>query len=170
MLVQVILFVFVVLMIFAALTDITRFTIPNWLSAAVAVLFPVAALLAGFGWAEWGNHLLAGLIGLLLGMALFAPGWIGGGDAKLFAAASLWFGWPGATGFLMHTALAGGVLVIILLGLRQILPMLFNSSSWAKSSVLAKEAPVPYGVAIAAGAFWSLPGTSLMLASGFSII
>jgi prepilin peptidase CpaA len=170
MLLQIILFVFVVLMLFAAMTDLTRYTIPNWLSASVAVLFPVAALLAGFGWAEWGYHLLAGLIGLLLGMALFAPGWIGGGDAKLFAAASLWFGWPGATGFLMHTALAGGVLVIILLALRYILPMLLNSNGWVKSTVLAKDAPVPYGIAIAAGAFWSLPSTSLMHASGFSAI
>jgi prepilin peptidase CpaA len=169
MLVQLILFVFVVLMFFAALTDLTRYTIPNWLSASVALLFPVAAVVAGFGWGEWGNHLLAGLIGLLLGMALFAPGWIGGGDAKLFAAASLWFGWPGATGFLMHTALAGGVLVIALLGVRQILSMVLKSDSWHKDTVLAKDAPVPYGIAITAGAFWSLPSTSLMLASGFSI-
>jgi len=163
MFVQISLFAFVGLMVLAAGWDALHFKIPNWLSASVALLFPVAAILAGFGWADWGNHGLAGLIGLVLGMALFAPGWIGGGDAKLFAAASFWFGWPGFSGFLMHTALAGGVLVLILILSRKVAPMMGISAARTKNTLLAESAPVPYGIALTAGALWSLPASVWMV-------
>ncbi|WP_417489157.1 A24 family peptidase [Maricaulis sp.] len=159
MLVQIASLSLVALLLYGAFTDATRFIIPNWLTIAVAVLFPVAAVLAGFGWADAGNHLLAGLLALVLGMALFAPGWIGGGDAKLFAATALWFGWPGLAGFLIHTVLLGGVLVLVLLIARKALPMAGISPETLDGSALAPAAPVPYGIAIAGGALWSLPAT-----------
>ncbi|WP_417477927.1 A24 family peptidase [Maricaulis sp.] len=159
MLVQIASLSLVVLLLYGAFTDATRFIIPNWLTIAVAVLFPVAAVLAGIGWADAGNHLLAGLLALVLGMALFAPGWIGGGDAKLFAATALWFGWPGLAGFLIHTVLLGGVLVLVLLIARKALPMAGISPEKLDGSALAPAAPVPYGIAIAGGALWSLPAT-----------
>jgi len=149
----------VALLLFGAFTDATRFTIPNWLTIIIALLFPVAALLAGFGWAEAGNHFLAGLLALVLGMALFAPGWVGGGDAKLFAATALWFGWPGLAVFLIHTVLVGGVLVLVLVIARKALPMTGISPQKLAGSALAPAAPVPYGIAIAGGALWSLPAT-----------
>ncbi|WP_417498221.1 A24 family peptidase [Maricaulis sp.] len=149
----------IALLAYAAFSDATRFTIPNWLSLAIVVLFPVGALLAGFGWAEAGNHLLAGLLALVFGMALFAPGWVGGGDAKLFAATAFWFGWPGVAVFLIHTVLVGGVLVLALILLRKVLPLAGISPSRLEGSALAPAAPVPYGIAIAGGAYWSLPAT-----------
>lgn len=162
MLVQFCLLGFVGLVVLAAGWDAFRFTIPNWLSASVALLFPVAAGLAGFGLGEWGNHLMAGLIALLLGMALFAPGWIGGGDAKLFAASALWFGWPGLSGFLMFTALAGGVLVVVLIAVRKMTPIMGVPASWVENTPFAENAPVPYGIALAGGALWSLPSSIWM--------
>ena len=46
---------------------------------------------------------------------MFALGWIGGGDAKLFAACMLWLGWPASAPFVIWTALAGGGLAVALL-------------------------------------------------------
>ncbi|MHA6287509.1 A24 family peptidase [Maricaulis sp. CAU 1757] len=162
--VQLLILVFAGLVLFAAWCDAVSFTIPNWLSGAVALAFLPAALVAGLGWGEAGNHLLGGGVALLIGFALFAPGWIGGGDAKLFAAAALWMGWPDMYQFLMATVLAGGVLVLALIVLRRGLAWVPQVAGRLDGSALAKDAPVPYGIAIAAGALWSIPG-SLVFAS-----
>ena len=49
---------------------------------------------------------------LVAGMAMFALGWIGGGDAKLFAACGLWLGGAAIFPFLAWTAIAGGGLAV----------------------------------------------------------
>lgn len=159
MLLQITSLAMVGLVLFAGFCDATRFTIPNWIAIAIAALFPLAALLAGMGWAEVGNHLLAGVLALLFAMALFAPGWIGGGDGKLFAAAALWFGWPGVIVLLVHIALVGGALVLLLLLLRLALPALGVSPEKLAGTALAAGGQVPYAIAIAGGVLWSLPAT-----------
>ncbi|WP_417479313.1 A24 family peptidase [Maricaulis maris] len=159
MLIQITILALAGLMLAAAIFDATKFIIPNWLCGLVLLTFPVAAVAAGLGWAEVGNHLLGGALALVIGFALFAPGWVGGGDAKLFAAAALWFGWPEFLAFLIHTVLAGGVLVVILLALRWLAPRLPVLATRTEGTALAVNAPVPYGIAIAAGVFWSLPNT-----------
>jgi prepilin peptidase CpaA len=165
MLVQASILIFIALMLAAAFLDATRFTIPNWLSAAVAIAFFPAALILGMDWAMFGFHLLGGVLALLIGMAIFAAGWAGGGDAKLFAAAGLWFGWSGLTSFLMHTALAGGALVLLLLIARRALPLAGIPARWTENTALAPGGAVPYGIALAGGAMWSLPGSVWL--SGF---
>ena len=164
MLIDMLLLVFAGLMIAAALSDAVRYTIPNWLCGAIAILFPLAAVAAGLGWAQTGMHLLGGSLALLIGFALFAPGWIGGGDAKLFAAAALWFGWDGLFPLLFHTAIAGGGLVLALLILRQAAPFARLPAGWIRQTALEQGAPVPYGLAIAAGVLWSLPASALFAA------
>ena len=156
MIVQILVLAFCGLMVFAAISDTIRYIIPNWIPAAIALLFPLAAFAAGFGWALTGMHLLAGFTALLIGMALFASGAVGGGDAKLFAAASLWFGWPGAGVFLAYSALAGGVLALILILGRRIAPATPLPAGWIEKSPFKQGAPAPYGVALAAGALWAL--------------
>jgi prepilin peptidase CpaA len=163
MLLQIVSLALIGLVLFAGFCDATRFTIPNWPAIIIVALFPVAALLAGFGWAEAGNHLLAGLLALLFAMALFAPGWIGGGDGKLFAAAALWFGWPGLIVLLVHTALVGGALVLVLLALRLALPALGVSAERLAGTALAPAAQVPYAIAIAGGVIWSLQATAFAI-------
>lgn len=159
MLLQITSLVLIALVVFAGVCDATRFTIPNWPAIAMIALFPVAALLAGMGWAEAGNHVLAGVLALVFAMALFAPGWIGGGDGKFFAAAALWFGWPGVIMLLVHTALVGGALVLVLLLLRIALPALGVSPEKLAGTALAPKAQVPYAIAIAGAVIWSLPAT-----------
>lgn len=102
------LLVFPVLVIVGALRDLTSFTIPNWISGLLILAFFPAALLVGIAPMAIGAHLLIGLGALAVGIGMFALRWIGGGDAKLFAAAALWLGAPAALAYVVMTGLAGG--------------------------------------------------------------
>ena len=55
------------LMIVAALSDVASFRIPNWLTALTAVLFFPMALFTGMPLAEFGWHVLAGVILFIAG-------------------------------------------------------------------------------------------------------
>lgn len=110
-----------------------------------------------------GLHLLVGAVALAVGVAMFAAGWVGGGDAKLLAACSLWLGWPATQAFLFDTAVAGGVFAMALLTLRAPLvrahtPVL---NGWPARLTMPGE-PAPYGVAIAIGALAAFPATDFM--------
>lgn len=164
MAIEILIVIFVGLVAAAALSDAVRFIIPNWLCGIIALAFPVAAFAAGFSWPLFGFHILAGFLGLLIGFALFAPGWIGGGDAKMFAAVAVWMGWDSLFPFLLHTVVAGGVLVLVLLLLRHGAPLMRVPSGWTSETALEKGTPVPYGIAIAAGVFWTLPATPIFSA------
>jgi prepilin peptidase CpaA len=157
--------VFPVLIIVAALRDITSYTIPNWISLALICAFLPAALAVGLSWPAVGLHLAVGVVALLLGMLLFALGWIGGGDAKLFAAGALWFGWPVSLSFALLTCVAGGLLAFSLLTLRSspLQSLSAGGPAWLCRLVTRGES-VPYGVAIAAGALLAFPETDLMRA------
>jgi prepilin peptidase CpaA len=157
-----VLLIFPVLVIWAALKDVTSFTIPNWLNGALAAAFFLAAPLAGASLGVVGVNLAVGLAGLVIGMIMFALGWIGGGDAKLLAAASLWLGWPALTAFLLATTLAGGALALLLLGLRSQLARAHTPvmGGWIDRLATPGE-PAPYGVAIACGALCAFPACTL---------
>ena len=106
------LFAFPALVIFGAMRDAVSFTIPNWISIALAAAFLPTALIMGASPGQMGIALLIGVGALVAGMGMFAVGWIGGGDAKLFAAAGLWMGLGALLPYLLVTALAGvGMLV-----------------------------------------------------------
>jgi prepilin peptidase CpaA len=153
---------FPLLVVVAALTDLTTFLIPNRVSAALAIAFVPAAVFLGLPPAAIGMDLVVGMAGLLLGAALFAAGWIGGGDAKLFAAAALWLGWPTTAAFLAWTALAGGGLAVALLAARKTTPPVLASQgpAWV-GRLLEAKGDVPYGVAIAFGALAAFPSSAV---------
>jgi prepilin peptidase CpaA len=98
---------------------------------------------------------------------LFALGYIGGGDAKLFACVMLWIGFHDALVYVLAASLFGGALTLSLLTLRRVpLPAVLAHQSWIARLHDAK-AGVPYGVALAAGAFAVLPQTEIFrLAAG----
>ena len=163
------LLVFPALVILGALRDLTSFTIPNWISGLLILGFAPAALLVGLPLSAMGLHLGIGVIALLVGMAMFALNWIGGGDAKLFAASALWLGWPGSIEFILVTGLAGGVLTFALFGLRSPLvrPYVLSGPGWV-NRLATPDGDLPYGVAIAVGALVAFPGSALMQAwAGF---
>src|SRR5262245_12003938 len=107
--------VFPALLVLAGVFDWLTLTIPNWPTAAVALLFVPAALLTGMSGHDYLVHFASALIVLAAGFALYAAGLFGAGDAKLMSAAALWFGWPASLPFIVYTVLAGGVLAAVLL-------------------------------------------------------
>jgi prepilin peptidase CpaA len=157
------LIIFPMLVIVAALTDLTSFTIPNRISALLLLGFLPAALVMGRPWNEIGIDAAVFFATLLAGMAMFAAGWIGGGDAKLLAAASLWLGMAAMPVFLIVTALAGGALAVLLMNVRSswIQPYLGGAPNWL-ARLATPGADVPYGVAIASGALAAFPQCALV--------
>ena len=157
---------FPALVIVAALIDAASFTIPNRLTLLIAAAYGPIALMLGRPLPEIGFCMLIGLGALAVAVGMFAAGWIGGGDAKLFAGAVLWLGWPATGVFLMVTALAGGALALFLLNLRAdwLKPYLAGAPPWF-TRLATSGAAVPYGVAIAFGALVAFPQTPLIHAA-----
>jgi len=155
---------FAFLMMCAVWFDVRAYTIPNWIAGVMIGLWLCAAPFLDLGWAGFGLSLAAGFGVLIAGMALWAPGWLGGGDVKLLAAGALWFGWPDAMSFLLLSVLAGGVLAVILLVLRRAAAMLPLPAGLSSIAVLGDGKPVPYAVAIAVGAMVTLPNAAIFSA------
>jgi prepilin peptidase CpaA len=150
-----------VLLALAAGWDMASFTIPNKLSLLLAAGFALFALAAGLSLSDIGWHLLAGLLGLAAGFTLFALGYIGGGDAKLFAAVTLWLGFVDLMPYALVVALFGGALTLAILYLRRMpLPAICARQDWILR-LHDDKAGIPYGVALAAGAFALLPYTQI---------
>jgi len=149
------------LLVTAAGWDVASFTIPNFLTLALIAAFAVFAIAAGLSGADIGWHLLAGFGGLFVGFTLFALGFIGGGDAKLFAAVLLWLGLTDFLPYALLASLFGGVLTLGLMLLRQYpLPAPLSRHGWIVKLHDARSG-VPYGVALVAGAFFLLPSTEI---------
>lgn len=159
------LLVFPTLVIWGALRDITSYTIPNWVSGGLLLGFALAAPAMGLSPQTIGVHAGIGAIALVAGMIMFALRWVGGGDAKLLAAAGLWMGWPATVDFLLTTGLAGGALAMFLMTLRSIQFRTFAQMGPAWIGRLATPGEsVPYGAAIAVGALAAFPKSAVMQA------
>ena len=158
--------VFPALVIVGALYDATSFTIPNWISLLLAGLFAPAALLLGVPLGVVGVSYLIGFIVLLVGMGMFAMNWIGGGDAKLLAAAVIWIGWPQLLTFILATALAGGALAVLLAAARGSALQAYaaRSPGWV-AQLMAPGGAAPYGVAIAIGGLIAFPSAPIVTAA-----
>lgn len=146
--------IFPLAMIFGALWDLATMTIPNMLTAALAAAFILFVPFSGLGWQEVGLHVAAGAAMLVVGMAMFGFGWIGGGDAKFVAAIALWLGWSDLLGYLILASLLGGSLTLLLLGFRSMpLPAVLYRSEWI-ARLHDRRAGIPYGVALGIGGLW----------------
>ena len=99
---------------------------------------------------------------------MFELGWMGGGDAKLLSATSLWWVWQDLPYYLIFTALAGGVLTLGIILLRTFFPaQILKSKSLYR--LLKDEKRIPYGLALAIGALITLPNSQIYLkAAGLS--
>lgn len=120
----------------AAASDVMTLRIPNLLSLALVALFAVHVVTSEMPLMDILWHLTAGAIVLGGGMALFAWGKFGGGDAKLIAAVALWVGASLLMPLLILVSLVGLVLAVVVLALR------------SRGLAIKK---LPYGVAIAGG-------------------
>jgi prepilin peptidase CpaA len=147
---------FVALVTIAAASDIATMTIPNWVSIAAALLFPLAGWLAGLSAAQIGLHLGVGVFVFALGFALFSFGVLGGGDVKVITAVSIWTGLAALMDFAFAMTLAGGALAAgLLLARKAVRPA--DSRPAFLNRLLDPARGIPYAVAIAIGAAVSLP-------------
>ncbi|MGL4395177.1 MAG: A24 family peptidase [Hyphomicrobium sp.] len=146
-------------MAFAAASDLLTMTIPNKISLALIALFVVAAALTGMPMQLFLTHLAVGAAVLVVGFILFATRIVGGGDAKLMAAAALWLGLDWMTEFFVYIALFGGVLAVAILLYRHLIPEAMASfAPWA-ARLHAAGTGIPYGIAISASALVIYPST-----------
>ena len=153
------LLLFPALMAFAAASDLFTMTISNRVSLALAAGFLVLALVSSMAPYDIMMHVAAGAAVLAVGFGCFAMGWVGGGDAKVAAAAALWFGFGHLLNYLLYASLFGGALTLLLLQFRQWpLPYALAGQLWLLK-LHAKDSGIPYGIALAIGALTVYPET-----------
>ena len=151
-------------MAFAAATDLFTMTVPNRIVLVLIAGFFIIAPMVGLGWADIGVHVALASVALLVTFGLFSKGWIGGGDAKLFAATCLWLGPGGVVVYSIYAALLGGALTLVLLFVRNMpLPATLLFQGWIVRLHSPKEG-VPYGIALAAAGLMVYPETPFMAA------
>ena len=138
-----------VLLVWAAAVDILTRAIPNSVVLLLIALFGVFAATAGMPLTQIAAHTACAGGVLAFGFLLFSRSMIGGGDAKLLAAAALWFGFDSLLHFLAGTALAGGVLSLACLAASAVKVQLGSEQAFART--------IPYGAAIATGGLAALP-------------
>lgn len=138
----------IALLALAALQDAIMLKISNYICLAVLLLGVAGALIAGPQISLWENGLVF-VLALTVGTFLFGRGVLGGGDVKLFAATILWFELGTSARFLLWTAIAGGVLAVVIIVARA---MPWPEAMRSRVRVLQPKAGIPYGIAIAAGA------------------
>jgi prepilin peptidase CpaA len=154
-------FVLPVLLVFACFSDLFEMRISNRLCLLVAAMFPIFAIIAGLPLASVGMHVLAGFAVLVVTFALFACGWIGGGDAKFAAAVSVWMGVGAMVEYLAVASALGGILTLWLLMARKYpLPLFLRRFAWVEKLHHPKTG-VPYGIALGAAALMVLPRTEV---------
>jgi len=151
--------VFVGALLGAAFTDFRQYLIPNRYPAAIVLAYILYAMSHSLEQGLWGAAV--GFAALLLGAVLLALGVMGGGDAKLLAAAMLWAGPSLAPTFLMVTAFAGAAIALVWLTpfrrLMPVAPAFPEETTPATADVdtahRRMSQPLPYGIAIAVGGF-----------------
>lgn len=152
--------VFVFLMLYAAISDVSSLRIPNWISIAAIGLFGLFLLVGGKSLPLL-HHGLAALTLLAVGFAAFSFGYVGGGDVKLATAVGLWAGPQQSLVFLFWMSLFGaGLALVVLVGKRW---LYWDETGWSPSRLSQmfpawiRKGSVPYGVAISAGAVIAVP-------------
>jgi prepilin peptidase CpaA len=150
--------------------DVRTRRIPNRLTFPAAALGMMAATVA-----HGGPGALASAVGLVVGLGLFFPLFVlkglGAGDVKLMGALGAWLGSSVVLGVAFYTALAGGVLAIVLMvrhryGRQAVRNLWLLLTHWrvfglrpldALTLETSKGPKLPYALPIAVGlalAFW----------------
>lgn len=135
----------------AAMSDFLTMKISNRLSLGLGISFFLLAPLVGLPLVDLGMSLVAALIVFAVCFTLFAMNVMGGGDAKLLTAASLWFGFtPSLATFLVLVAYAGGGVTLLFLLLRVRADLVMAIGIPLPVSIVGTK-KIPYGIAIAMG-------------------
>jgi prepilin peptidase CpaA len=136
-------------MAFAASSDLLTMRISNKLVLLLVAAFFLLALFVGLSLEQLALHVACALVVLAVGFTLFAFGWIGGGDAKLAAATTLWLGFGLTLPYLVYSAVLGGILTLLILALRQLPLTPFLARFRWLERLHDRKSGVPYGIALA---------------------
>lgn len=147
----------------AACTDFWSMKIPNKVSLAMAAGFFLTLPLTWQGFPVFGDHLTIGLMFFLAGFVMFALGWFGGGDAKLMAAISLWFGWGDILPFILYTTIFGAFIGLFIMLSNNLIPIRLRTSELGMRLFQGGD-DMPYGLALAAGALFVWPNSQIAMA------
>jgi prepilin peptidase CpaA len=127
-------FVGIALFIIAAYSDVKSFRIPNLLVFAVVWLGIARLIVVGDSSAAV-YTVGTSVIVLAIGFVLFWRGFVGGGDARLIAAAALLIGYNDLLSFLVFMSMCGALIALAAFATRRQKP--------------SAKLYIPYGVAIA---------------------
>jgi prepilin peptidase CpaA len=136
--------------------DVSAFTIPNRLTASMAVTGVFSMVLLGPAPISPLVPLLLAPGVLFCGWILFALGLWGAGDAKLAAAASLWMSPAGISVFALGISVAGATLALATLGFALFTASRSVPGGRMRPRLLMRRLSVPYGVAIGSAAVFTL--------------
>jgi prepilin peptidase CpaA len=158
----------------SAMTDVYNYIIPNKFNLFLIFSFYVFALLnPEFSYNDILSHSLAACLVLSIVFLLFSFGIIGGGDAKLIAASSLWFGFNDLGKYVIFIVLFGGIISLFFLAWRKTKPLafydkfiplkrMFYGPECQQNKVLKKRS-IPYATAIMIGFFVTLPNSQIFI-------
>lgn len=156
--------VFPFCMLFAAISDVLSMTIANRVPLLLIGVFALLAPLTGMDWATYGMHFAAGGLVLVVTFGLFALGGMGGGDAKLLAATSVWMGFNILLlEYLLISAVIGGMLTIGILVYRNSTLAMYTRHRAFLQHLADDKTGVPYGVALGLGGLLVYPDSALMV-------
>lgn len=156
--------VFPFCMVFAAVSDMLSMTIANRVSLILVATFLVVAPLTGMEWTTVGLHLAAGVLVLTVTFGLFALGGMGGGDAKLLAATSVWMGLDiTLMQYLVTSAFFGGILTVSILSYRKSPLAVYTGHNRFLRHLADSDLGVPYGIALGIGGLVTYPDSPLMV-------
>ncbi|MFV0645263.1 MAG: prepilin peptidase [Sphingomonadaceae bacterium] len=126
----------------AAFTDFRSRRIDNWLNAGIALCAPLFWWASGMAlWPDIAIQIGITLAAFAVFSAMFAAGWMGGGDVKLLTALALWIEPQWFVTLLLIMAIAGGVLTVMF-------------GAWHVMRRRRDRLAIPYGIAISFGGLW----------------
>jgi prepilin peptidase CpaA len=155
--------VFPFCMVFAAVSDMLSMTIANRVSVILIATFALVAPFTGMDWTAYGWHFAAAGLVLCFTFGMFAIGGMGGGDAKLLAATSLWMGFSmELMQYLVYASIIGGLLTIVLIVYRGSPLSTFTGGNLFLRHFADSKAGIPYGVALGVSGLIVYPASPLM--------
>ena len=131
----------------AAVEDLRRRQIPNWIPVA-AILGGLAIAIRDHGWNGAGSSVLGLVAGFAVFFVFYAIGAMGGGDVKLMAGFGAVLGWSRIWEASLWTAAVGGLVALIVIGVSMFRKKPGDSAKTADT--------IPYAPAIALGSWLAL--------------